>query len=139
MEDDGIGIELCRHLQKNDIPYTKVLDIGTENWRISSQLDGFDRLIIVDAIRFGYKPGTVALLKDFDAFDTCPISLHDKNFLSDVFIYRELKGIPKQIYLFGIEPYKIDWHIGISPVLKSKFFLIAEKLKETITGCWCDE
>lgn len=134
MEDDGIAIELCRYLHKMDIPYTKILEAGTENWRIFSELDGFDRLIIVDAVNCGYKPGTVALFKDFEVLNTHPVSLHDKSFLSDIFIYKKLKGKPKQIYLFGIEPYKVDWHIGISPNLKSKFFSIAEKLEKTITG-----
>jgi hydrogenase maturation protease len=123
--DDGIGVYLVNELKNI---YTeeevKVYEIGIQTWRILPIIEEekCEDVLIIDAINFGYLPGMVYIAKNPKFSDFCFFSLHEKSYLTDLFI------IKKNIYIFGIEPYKIDWGYGLSDLLREKFDEIFLKL-----------
>jgi len=130
MKDDGIGVYLSRDLAEKNISAIEVREIGSENWRIVSEMENFQKVILVDASRLGFSPGTTYFLKDFDIINTYPVSLHQDNFMADIFLYKQKYGIPEEIYLFGIEPYEVNWGLGLSPFMEKKFTSISGKLRK---------
>ncbi|MCM8772542.1 MAG: hydrogenase maturation protease [Candidatus Omnitrophica bacterium] len=128
--DDGIGVYLVRELENYfDKEEIKIYEIGTETWRLFSIIEEeeCENVVIVDAINLNFIPGFVYLSKNPEIKDFCSFSLHEKNYLSEI----DFEFLPsKNIYIFGIEPYKTDWGIGLSEILKKKFNEILEKLVE---------
>ncbi|MCM8818242.1 MAG: hydrogenase maturation protease [Candidatus Omnitrophica bacterium] len=129
--DDGIGIYLVREIEKYfEKQDVKIYEIGTETWRIYSIIEeeNCDNILIVDAMQFNFIPGFVYIGKNPEINDFCFLSSHEMNFLSEI----DFKFFKKRknIYIFGVEVYKIDWSIGLSDVLKEKFDEILNKLIE---------
>ncbi len=129
--DDGIGVFLVREIKDIfDKEKIKVYEIGTETWRIFSILneEKYENILIVDAINLNFIPGFVYVSKNPFISDFFNISSHEKNYIEDLI----LTNFCGNIYIFGVEPYKVDWQIGLSDILKEKFNDILEKL---ITLC----
>ncbi|MFN4227381.1 MAG: hydrogenase maturation protease [Candidatus Ratteibacteria bacterium] len=127
--DDGIGIYLVRELKNYyDEKEVKIYEIGTETWRILPivEEERCENLVIVDAINFNLIPGFVYISKNPKIIDICTFSSHEKNYL-DIEILSCLDFL-KNFYIFGIEPDKIDWKIGLSETLLEKFEEILDKL-----------
>lgn len=129
--DDGIGIYLIRELKNYfSEDEVKIFEIGTETWRILPIIEEIKskNILIVDTINFNFLPGSVYISKNPDIFDLHIFSSHEKNYLNDIVL--SCFEFLENIYIFGIEPYKIDWEIGLSSLLNLKFKEILNKLIE---------
>ncbi len=68
--DDGFGVEVANRLHGRALPEgVRVEDYGIRGVHLAYELlDGFDALVILDALPMGEPPGTLALLQpDLDA------------------------------------------------------------------------
>jgi hydrogenase maturation protease len=108
MSDDGVGIKVARMVReelgdRDDIFVTEAHSGGL---RLMDRMVGFDRAIIVDAMKTGSeKPGTVSLFSISDFVTTKnTVSTHDTD-LSTALETGRLCGLhlPKEITIFGIE------------------------------------
>lgn len=127
--DDGIGVYLVRELEKYfEKQDVKIFEVGTETWKIFSIIEeeNCDNILIVDALNFNFIPGFVYIGKNLEINDFCVFSSHEKNFLPEINF--EFLKTNKNIFIFGVEVYKIDWGIGLSDVLREKFKEILNKL-----------
>jgi len=64
--DDGFGVEVIRHLAgRHDLPPSvRVVEVGIGGIPLVQELlDGYDLLILVDAVRTGRPPGTLVVLE----------------------------------------------------------------------------
>ncbi len=63
--DDGFGVEVVDRLTRRPIPAgAKVVDFGIRGLHLAYELlDGYDALVLVDALPLGDEPGTVALIE----------------------------------------------------------------------------
>ncbi|MCM8784906.1 MAG: hydrogenase maturation protease [Candidatus Omnitrophica bacterium] len=127
--DDGIGVYLVRELKNYfDEKEVKIYEIGTETWRILPivEEERCENLVIVDTIDFNLIPGLVYISKNPIILDNWTFSTHEKNYLDTEIL--SCFDFLKNFYIFGIEPAKIDWKIGLSEVLLEKFEEILDKL-----------
>lgn len=128
-KDDGIGIYLVKELEnlieREDV---KIYEIGIETWRVLPIIkeERCRNVIIVDALSFNKIPGVVYIAKNPEILDISIFSLHEKNYLVEIGI--ENLGFVENIYIFGVEPYQIEWGFGLSDVLRGKFDEILNKL-----------
>lgn len=62
--DDGFGVEVARRLQREGAPAgVKVIEVGIGGVHLVQELmDGYDLLVIIDAVERGSRPGTLHLL-----------------------------------------------------------------------------
>ncbi|CAN5399308.1 hypothetical protein BH23ACT9_BH23ACT9_15860 [soil metagenome] len=62
--DDGFGVEVVRRLRDRPVPDgVTVTDIGIRGVHLAYELlDGWDRVLLVDAAQHGAAPGTVSVL-----------------------------------------------------------------------------
>jgi len=65
LSDDGFGVEVIGRLADHPIPEgVKVVDFGIRGLHLAYELlDGYDVLVLVDALPIGEAPGTVALVE----------------------------------------------------------------------------
>ena len=116
--DDGIGVHAIQRLQKDSrVPAGVVLmDGGTQGMSLIPHISGFERLLVVDAIDVGEKPGTLIRLEGA-AVENLPgkPSVHQLGF-ADLMIAMKLLGEPpKEVIVIGVQPKANDWTADLTP------------------------
>jgi hydrogenase maturation protease len=134
--DDGVGIHAIQRLQKDSRvpPEVVLMDGGTQGLNLIPHISGFERLLVIDAMDAGQKPGTLIRLEG-EAAEKLPgkPSVHQLGF-ADLMIAMKLLGdSPKEVVIIGVQPQSTDWSAELTaPVLDSMERLLAlviEQLK----------
>jgi hydrogenase maturation protease len=119
MSDDGAGVRVVQELQKRYRfpPHVEIMDGGTLGLDLLPRLEGIERLLVVDAVETGGKPGTLVQLSG----EELPIALQTKVSphqmgLKDLLAVAELMGhAPREMVLVGIQPACIEMGDELSP------------------------
>ncbi len=126
--DDGFGIAAVREYAPEAPPGARVIETGTGGITLVQELmDGYDALVIVDAVERGGEPGTVYLLgtdvPDLDAMS----EQSRREFLADMhyavpsralILARALAVLPPTTYILGCQPLECGLGMELSaPVL----------------------
>jgi hydrogenase maturation protease len=135
LKDEGVGIMLVEALEQEFVLPAEVelLDGGTAGIELLDHIRERGLLVIVDAMRNGYPPGTVYRLEGEDvpaAFMT-NISPHQLG-ISNLLATAQLSDcLPERTVLFGIEPEEISTGLGLSASVAGGLKkLISEVVKE---------
>jgi len=118
LKDDGVGIHLLRSLvagrRRADVRY---VDGGTLGFTLAPLIEETDRLVVLDAMRFGASPGSIAVKigRELDRFVARKrATAHEVN-LRDLLDIARLRGfLPPERALVGIEPESIEWGLELS-------------------------
>ena len=104
----------------------KVVDFGIRGVHLAYELlDGYDALVLVDALPMGEPPGTIAVIEpeldDRDAVDdaapTPPLEAHS---MSPAVVLGMVAGLGARVgrvLIVGCQPAVVDEGIGLSPVV----------------------
>jgi hydrogenase maturation protease len=139
MGDEGIGIEVVKRLEElpkggpTSVGYD-VIDAGTAFFDIVSELRGYDKLIIVDAVHGGEPPGTVYrfTFEDIQGMKGCAISLHDFGVVESIQLERVVARVPEEIVFYGIEPERVQLSMELSPLIREKVEYVVRKILEEL-------
>lgn len=106
--DDGAGHAVFAALGRSRLPdQTELRFTGLGGIDLLEELAGEDLLIVVDAVQFGARPGTVHVLpwEKLPTADLRPVSGHGIGVREAIEVGRRLypERIPKKIVLIGIE------------------------------------
>ena len=122
LKDEGIGVHIARALQQIDVPHgTKIIDGGTSP-DLPYYLKEADKLIVIDAVKAGGKPGTIYRFHahDLNIESEGIISLHELGLAQSLRMMRLMGNAPKETVIIGIEPKEIDWGTELSAELQQK-------------------
>ena len=118
LQDEGAGV---RALEKFENKYrlpdgVELLDGGTSGLELLHQLDGRDRLVIVDVVRRGEPPGRVVRMagEEVPAQFRQKISPHQLGIADLLATARLIGSLPEKLVLFGIEPKNLDTGLSMS-------------------------
>ncbi|MEJ2011468.1 MAG: hydrogenase maturation protease [Anaerolineales bacterium] len=81
LRDDSVGLRVVQELREI-IPADPAIELDEDFWgglRLMERMIGYDRVIIVDAIQSGAKPGTIHFLSPGDIPTQRSASAHDVN------------------------------------------------------------
>lgn len=111
--DDGFGIAVLRRLEAcrptPDSPAVRFLEVGTAGLRLAQELlTPCDRLIIIDAMMRGGRPGTVYVLKVDDVSAAREVDMHLAVPAQAMSVAQALGALPPETYLVGCEPSDVD-------------------------------
>jgi hydrogenase maturation protease len=121
--DDGFGVEVANRLAAEPMPAgAKVADFGIRGVHLAYELlEGYDGVVLVDAVPMGEAPGTVAIIKpgapgaprDGDS----PPLLDAHSMSPDVVLatLSRLGGTVDNVYVVGCQPASLEAGIGLSP------------------------
>jgi hydrogenase maturation protease len=116
--DDGVGVHAVRALERAGLPAgVAAFDLGTALLDLPAEVEGCAKLIVIDAVRSGAKPGTVCRA-DLDALEEAPgapaLSLHDCG-LRQMLAMARLAGLrlPPAV-LVGVEVAELSPGEGLS-------------------------
>lgn len=123
--DDGFGIETVRRLAASGVPHgVRVVESGIAGIALVQELmDGYDMLIIVDAVDRGGEPGTIYVLEMEVPFiedlseDTRAEFLADMHYTAPskaLLLARALGVLPRHVYILGCQPADQELGMGMS-------------------------
>ena len=126
LKDEGIGIHIVESLKKllfEDNGKLMIMDGGTCPDVLYLLPKCVRKLIIVDAVKGGGKPGDIYRFtsNDFTFSKGIFTSIHQ------IGVAESLKGLeligvhPSEIIIIGVEPKEVDWGFEISPEIKDIF------------------
>ncbi|MGA9748487.1 MAG: hydrogenase maturation protease [Nocardioides sp.] len=119
--DDGFGPEVVRRLADSPTPGVRVVDYGIRGMHLAYDLlEGYDALVLVDAVPVGDRPGEVSVLRvgpedlgggDFDAHGMNPVAV-----LASL---GQLGGTLPPTYVVGCRPATTEDGIGLSEAVEA--------------------
>ena len=135
MKDDGIGVYTAYELKKSKLPHwVKVLDAGTMGPGLIDLMREAAKVIFLDAVEMGKKPGTVVRLtaeemEQVDEDASC--SLHEIK-LPQVLRLAFGLGISPEVVIFGIQPKEIGLGNSLTQPLKKAIPNMVESVLKEI-------
>ena len=140
--DDGLGSYVIDQLAERELPdYITVRDFGTSGFRAALEIGNYDRVILIDAIRAGGKPGTLyrMVLGYEEIVNNNPpgpfvISLHEvglEKALAAAFFYGRF---PEEVVILGCEPEDVSFGLTLSKIVKGSAKRLMELVISEIGG-----
>ena len=138
MNDDAAGVRVVQALaEKYSFPEeVTLLDGGTLGLDLLPELEGVDRLLIVDAVETGEAPGSLVRLSG----DDIPLTLATKVSphqvgLQDLLLVAGLQGhAVAEMVLWGVQPGSIDMDIEMSPEVAAAVILLQDKVLQELAA-----
>lgn len=116
--DDGAGIIAAEKLEDMNIPGAEIAFCGGDAGELMEMWKGFDRAILIDAMRSGRNPGKEIRIeaseKEVPAEIFSGYSTHNFGLGEAVEMARVLGELPKEVIIFGIEGVNFEIGTGIS-------------------------
>ncbi|MBI3661738.1 MAG: hydrogenase maturation protease [Acidobacteria bacterium] len=138
--DEGLGVHVARLLlaSRGALPAgVEVLEAGTALLDLLAEMSQSARVIFVDAIRMGGKPGTLYRAElggecEEMSGEALPFSLHQCDLFQALGVARLLGLLPGRVTLLGAEPERIEPGTRLSPTLRqASAQLVSALLAET--------
>ena len=108
--DDGFGVEVVQQLRKRDLPGdVHVVDFGVRSYDLAYAIaDGYETVILVDAIPRNHGPGRLYLLEPDLAgtkvLESGAVDAHGMNPVGVLQMVEAVGGRVGSLYLLGCEP-----------------------------------
>ncbi len=119
--DDGFGSEVARRLAARPVPEgVKVVDFGIRGVHLAYELlDGYDVVILVDALPTGEPPGTISVLRpdpsDVAGDGATIVDAHSMAPRSVLAMVSDLGGRVDKVLVVGCQPADAGEGMGLSP------------------------
>jgi len=137
MGDEGVGVRIAEELLKHSLPPTvAVYPAGTPGLALIHLVEGFDKAILVDAVKLNGEPGAVYRLQ----FDPAlfkghrPLSMHGFDAVDALEIAIKTGLAPKEVVVIGVEPKSLEPGMGLSKEVEASIpkavGLILEEVRE---------
>jgi hydrogenase maturation protease len=136
MGDEGVGIHVLHKLKERGPPEgVELVDGGTAGIDLLPVLKQADRVIIIDAVRAGGRPGSIYRFKPEDLKGETPMALSLHQFsLQDVLHSAHLLGIEPEITIIGVEPKRIAPGLELSEELQEVLPQLVEVVWAELSG-----
>ena len=122
LRDEGFGIHVVKELTEMKLPKNvEVCDAGTVGWAILDVLHDADKVVVIDSMKLGLKPGTI---KKFDLRNLPEHSIflswpHEWDLLSVLKLGGKISALP-ELTVIGVEAREVDkYEIGLSNELEA--------------------
>jgi hydrogenase maturation protease len=138
--DDGFGVAVLRELADDSWPAgVEVCDYGIRGVHLAYQLlEGYDLVVIVDAVSRGQAPGTLYVIEHADDPDRRRLSdepaldTHDLNPDAVLALVPELGGSLGRVVVIGCEPQSLGPGMELSAAVAGSVQPAARLVRETV-------
>jgi hydrogenase maturation protease len=121
--DDGIGIRVIQMLAAEALPESvEVVEGGTQGLGLVSLMEGWRRVILVDAANVGQRPGGFVRFTPQEARllgSDGHISIHNAGLRDALLLAETLEILPDEIVIYGMQPANLDWDEDLSPQVEA--------------------
>lgn len=109
--DDGLGVYIVQHMEETGVLLpegVELLDGGTAGFDLLGLIDGYDKIVIVDALKTNDRPGSVYRFTPEHAVDRrAQYSLHEVGIMEVIRTLR-IAGDDPEIEFVGVVPESIQ-------------------------------
>jgi len=116
--DDGVGVRVIQTLTSRPLPVgVEAVEGGTQGLGLVSLMEGWRRLILVDAANVGQMPGGFVRFTPHEARllgDDQRLSVHDVGLRDALLLAETLDLLPDEVIVYGVQPANLDWNNGLS-------------------------
>ena len=141
MGDEGFGVHVARGLKNMVLPgNVTVKEAGVGGLNLLGDLEGMERLVVIDVMMIDHTPGELYLYKPEKGFSEPGkkvVSFHQVGVTELVQIWG-LLGHEPELLLLVTRPEKMDWNMELSQPLRAAadkaVKLIAELCQSDFTG-----
>jgi hydrogenase maturation protease len=135
--DDGIGIRIIQEMRNSGRYKIALIDGGTTPDLFSLLDENVERLIIVDALKGGNKPGSIyrLVITDENITQEPPVSLHGLGVLDSLNMMKQLNLHRPEVTIIGIEPVDTSQGLKLSPLLEAIIPDIIDAIEKEIRLC----
>jgi hydrogenase maturation protease len=137
LSDDGFGSEVARRLVSRPLPQgVKVVDYGIRGMHLAYDLlDGYDALVVVDAMPGNGSPGDISVLTvGPDDFGDGELDAHGMAPVAVLANLDKLGGTLPPTYVIGCQPATTEEGMGLTPAVsaavESAVWLVLDLLKD---------
>ncbi len=139
--DDGFGVEVARRLGGEETPPdVRIADFGIRGVHLAYELlDGYDTLILVDAMSRGEPPGTVSVLEvptvpseDDGSGVLEAMDAHGMQPAAVLSMVSDLGGTLSRVLVVGCEPADLHDGIGLSDPVTAAVPAAVDVVRELI-------
>lgn len=136
--DDGVGPRLVEELTRRGLPRgVTALDGGSAGLDLLQVLEGWQRVVVVDAADVGREPGQFVrftpdqarLAQTADRF-----SLHNAGLGEILALANALGRTLPHMVIFGVQPAEIGWRQGLSPAVEAALPAMIDAVLEETKG-----
>ena len=136
--DDGIGPRVVEELIRRGLPEgVTALDGGTMGLDLLQVLEGWKRVVVVDAADVAREPGQFVRFTPGQArlVETVgPFSLHNAGLGEVLALAGALGQTLPEMVIFGVQPAEVGWGEGLSPAVEAALPALANAVLEEIAG-----
>lgn len=122
LQDDAVGLYVTETMKEcyGFEPQIDLLDGGTSGLDLLPVIEGYEKVLFVDAVDAGRPPGAIVLIEGdaIPSFLAVHGSVHHVG-LSDLLFAATMAGsLPAEVCLAGIQPASVDIGLGMTEILK---------------------
>jgi len=123
LKDEGVGVHVVNKMKEMSVPdNVEVLDGGTAGLDLVDFIEGYKKLIVIDAVNAGEKPGTLYRLteENLDIKPKAISSFHEIDFIDALHMSEIVNSKPEEIVVIGIEPKDMSSGLELSPEIEER-------------------
>ena len=128
LQDDGVGLHILQAIKEGYRfePEIDLIDGGTAGLDLLPIIEGYEKVLFVDAADTGRPPGTVVLIEGdaIPSFLTTQGSVHHVGLSDLLFAARMADVLPPHVCLVGIQPESTGLGLQLTETLKNSFALV---------------
>jgi hydrogenase maturation protease len=142
--DDGVGPRVVEELTRRGLPEgVTALDGGTGGLDLLQMLEGWERVVVVDAADIGRERGGKVPPGQFVRFApdqallgeaADPFSLHSAGLSEVLALANALGRTLPEIVIFGVQPAEVGWGEELSPAVEAVLPALADAVFNEVTG-----
>ena len=121
LKDEGVGVHVVRRMKDLLLPdNVEVLDGGTAGLDLVDFIADCKKLIVIDAVTTGGKPGTIYRLteENLNIGPKAIMSFHEIDFLDALHMSEVTGNKPEEIVVIGVEPKDMSSGTELSPEIE---------------------
>ena len=133
--DDGFGPAVIARLQaEQSLQGADLLDGGTDGFTLMDDMQGYERVLLIDAVNMSAAPGEIRLFAPQDAtlaVTADALSTHGFG-LAEVIALMDKLDMRVNMQILGIQAKDVSFGEGLSPELESRIDDVLELIKKHI-------
>lgn len=122
--DEGVGIHAVRKLRQRPLPpHVDVVDGGTAGVDLLGLMDGYEKVVIIDAVDAGEQPGSIFRFtpQDVPTGDSgVALSLHQTEVLEILRLATFLGRDLPPVVIYAVQPETMGWSASLSPTVEQQ-------------------
>jgi hydrogenase maturation protease len=135
--DEGVGIHAIRRFLEGSLPpHVDVVDGGTAGVDLLGLIDGYGKVIIIDAVDAGEPAGSLFRFtpEDTPAGDTeAALSLHQTDVLEILRLGKYLGQDLPRVVIYGVQPETMDWNTSLSPAVEKQIEPLLDAVRRELS------